>query len=311
MTGPGRTLTLAWGARPLAELTGPAATGRVGTRPDAIPAAGLGPALAGLDAQYHAQVHDVDELRALLARIHLDCLDSGVAQQIDVRVPAAGVDVGAETARVPVEAPHLIVVPRRVLTDVLGELEARTRACGPLVLVSFDHGEELTTDQLGALLIQRNLVTPAGTIDTDRNKYFVHLSGQLSAVEEIEKREEMITLRCKNGNIDICFIDENIFRIIAYKHVRKYNLADEYCLNEIPKPIDNITLNVNRISHGSVEIQVDKVSSNITIFKNKKELVRNMRILLTDKETVILKDLEFLKLYHKFLSSGSSFGSYF
>lgn len=84
MTGPGRTLTLAWGARPLAELTGPAAIGRVGTRPDAIPAAGLGPALAGLDAQYHAQVHDVDELRALLARVHLDCLDSGVAQQIDV-----------------------------------------------------------------------------------------------------------------------------------------------------------------------------------------------------------------------------------
>ena len=44
----------------------------------------------------------------------------------------------------------------------------------------------ITPDQLGALLIQRNVVTPAGTIDTDRNKYFVRLSGQLSAVEQIE-----------------------------------------------------------------------------------------------------------------------------
>jgi multidrug efflux pump subunit AcrB len=44
----------------------------------------------------------------------------------------------------------------------------------------------ITPDQLGALLVQRNLVTPAGTIDTDRNKYFVQLSGQLSAVDEIE-----------------------------------------------------------------------------------------------------------------------------
>ena len=44
----------------------------------------------------------------------------------------------------------------------------------------------LTPEQLGALLVQRNLVTPAGTIDTALNKYFVHLSGQLSAVDEIE-----------------------------------------------------------------------------------------------------------------------------
>ena len=44
----------------------------------------------------------------------------------------------------------------------------------------------LTPEQLGALLVQRNIVTPAGTIDTDLNKYYVHLSGQLGAVEEIE-----------------------------------------------------------------------------------------------------------------------------
>lgn len=44
----------------------------------------------------------------------------------------------------------------------------------------------ITPEQLGALLVQRNVVTPAGTIDTDANKYFIHLSGQLDAVEEIE-----------------------------------------------------------------------------------------------------------------------------
>ena len=44
----------------------------------------------------------------------------------------------------------------------------------------------LTPEQLGALLVQRNIVTPAGTIDTDLNKYYIHLSGQLTTVEEIE-----------------------------------------------------------------------------------------------------------------------------
>ena len=45
----------------------------------------------------------------------------------------------------------------------------------------------LTPEQLGALLVQRNVVTPAGTIDTDLNKYYLHLSGQLNAVAEIEE----------------------------------------------------------------------------------------------------------------------------
>lgn len=44
----------------------------------------------------------------------------------------------------------------------------------------------ITPEQLGLLLVQRNIVTPTGTIDTDLNKYYLHLSGQLGAVEEIE-----------------------------------------------------------------------------------------------------------------------------
>lgn len=44
----------------------------------------------------------------------------------------------------------------------------------------------LTPEQLGALLVQRNIVTPAGTIDADLSTYYLHLSGQLGALEEIE-----------------------------------------------------------------------------------------------------------------------------
>lgn len=143
-----------------------------------------------------------DKVRAKVARARQDLPDGCGEPFVNSEFGDTAAMVLALYQIVPEGSEHLRYTPRQ-LEDFAEALQDRLKLMPAVARVDLygvqqeviylevDPGKwsqlALTTDQLQALLAQRNIVAPGGTIDTPRDRYLIEPSGDLTAVSEIRR----------------------------------------------------------------------------------------------------------------------------